>query len=317
MRKRALGKTGLEVGELCLGTWGLSGEGYGTSVGPSEDVTVITRALGMGYDLFETSQAYGQGNMEEKLGQLLAGRDATVVTRWGTDAAASPRRRDFGLESLKRQADASLERLRRSHIPPRIVALLDSPMAATVQKGEALDYLRELKKSGDIVAFGVSAGSTEVGQAALEAGVDVLSVAYNIFNVSTYRALKTEINAQGVGLLVHSVLAYGLLAGRWSPGRQFLSTDHRSRRWPDGSVRTRINELSLLHPLISGNVMGLRSAALLFALHEDLVSSVVLGPRGVAQLDQLMRDANVEPPYYTEAKLTALEGRLSHANVVR
>lgn len=317
MRKRPLGKTGLEVGELSLGTWGLSGEGYGSPISPSEEAAVVGRALGMGFDLFETSQAYGQGSTETLLGQMLAGRDATVITRWGTDASVSPRRRDFGLDALKIQAEASLERLRGSQIPPRIVALLDSPMPATVARGEALDYLRQLKKSGDIVAFGVSAGSTEVGKSALEAGVDVLSIAYNIFNVTPYRALKTEIEAQGVGLLVHSVLAYGLLAGRWSPGRQFLSTDHRSRRWPDGAVRTRINELGLLLPLLSGPIMGMRGAALLFALHEDLVSSVVLGPRGIAQLDQLMRDAQVDPPYYTEAKLSALEARLSHAGVVR
>jgi aryl-alcohol dehydrogenase-like predicted oxidoreductase len=117
--------------------------------------------------------------------------------------------------------------------------------------------------------------------------------------------------------LVHSVLAYGLLAGRWSPSRQFLSTDHRYRRWPDGAVRARINDLNLLHPLISGPISGLRAAALLFALHEEPVSSVVLGPRSVAQFDQLIRDTLVEPPYFTDGKLTALEARLSHASVVR
>jgi len=317
MQKRALGKTGLLVGELSLGTWGLSGEGYGPAQVPDADAKVVLRALSMGFDLFETSAAYGDGLMEERLGQMLAGRDATVVTRWGTDSSRNPRRRDFSADFIRHQAEASLERLRRSQIPPRVIALLDSPIEATVKNDEALEVLRELKKSGDIAAYGVSAGSTEVGRAALEVGIDVLSLPYNIFCVSPYRALSSTIDEKGVGLLTHSVLSYGLLSGRWSPSRQFLSTDHRHRRWPDGALRARINHLNFVRPLVSGNIEGIRSAAVLFALHESRISSVVLGPRGVAQLDQLMRDTRAEPPYFSEAKLSALEARLSHGSVVR
>jgi aryl-alcohol dehydrogenase-like predicted oxidoreductase len=316
MRKRALGQTGLEVSEVSLGTWGLSGEGYGPQP-PEEDARVISRALAIGFSLFETSAAYGDGKIEERLGQMLAGRDVTVVTRLGTDASKTPRTRNFSADFIRRQADASLERLRRSQIPPRVIALLDSPMAETVKNEQALGVLRELKASGDLAAYGVSAGSEEVGRTALEVGVDVLSLPYNIFYVAPYRALATEIDEKGVGLLVHTVLGYGLLAGRWSPGRQFLSTDHRYRRWPDGALRSRINQISLVRPLVSGNIQGLRSAAVLFALHESRISSVVVGPRGVAQLDQLVRDTRVDPPYFTEAKLTALEARLSHAGVLR
>ena len=67
MRKRPLGNTGLLVSELGLGTWGLSGDGYGP-VAEAEQEGVIERALALGITLFETADSYALGGMEKKLG---------------------------------------------------------------------------------------------------------------------------------------------------------------------------------------------------------------------------------------------------------
>ncbi|MEO7112772.1 MAG: aldo/keto reductase, partial [Polyangiaceae bacterium] len=60
MRKRALGKTGLYVSEMAVGTWGLSGDGYG-KVDAEVAENTVRRALELGVTLFETSDAYGAG----------------------------------------------------------------------------------------------------------------------------------------------------------------------------------------------------------------------------------------------------------------
>src|SRR5690606_41580866 len=89
MRKRILGKTGLNVSELGLGTWGLSGDGYGPVSSTDQD-HLIERARMLGITLFETADCYAQGRMEEKLGDALKDDEqAVVVTKWGTDRSGS------------------------------------------------------------------------------------------------------------------------------------------------------------------------------------------------------------------------------------
>jgi aryl-alcohol dehydrogenase-like predicted oxidoreductase len=83
MRRRRLGKTGLEIPELCLGTWGLSGDAYG-AVEETEQDQVIERALALGVTAFETADAYAKGAMESRLGRLLEKHDeAVVITKVG------------------------------------------------------------------------------------------------------------------------------------------------------------------------------------------------------------------------------------------
>lgn len=316
MEKRKLGKTGIEVSELALGTWGLVAESYGTVL-QTDIPAMFERALAMGIDVFDTSAAYGKGSIERLLGHSLIDKGATVITRWGTDHEASPPRRDFSIDFLKRQADESLARLKPSESgsPPRVVALLHNPSPAALRRPGTTETLKELKASGAIAAWGVSAGSAEVGTLAIEAGADVVSLAYNIIQVEPYRALKSKIEKAGVGLLFHSVLAYGLLTNRWLPGKVFGAIDHRSKRWPDGAVRTRVNQLGAIRPLVSGEIPTMRAAAVLYALAEPLCSSVVLGPRQNQQLDQLVRETRGVS--LSEVKRTALEARLSDFGVTR
>jgi len=314
MRQRVLGRTGLSVSELALGTWGLAGQAYGP-VPEGEARRVIERARAMGIGLFETSTSYGAGRMEHELGEVLAGDgDALVVTKWGTDESSSPPKKDFATDFLERTADASLGRLGAG---TRVVALLHGPSARALREGVAIERLRAWTASGRLASWGVSAGDREVAAAALEAGAPIVSLPYNILHVEPVRGLRERFTTSQAGLLVHSVLGYGLLTGRWSASKEFPASDHRSERWPDDSLRARLRHLDGVRPLVSGDVPSLRAAALRFALQPEFVSSVVLGPKSTAQLDQLVRDAQVDPPYLSEQKLSGLEGRLSHLGLPR
>src|SRR5688572_22769266 len=112
MRRRSLGKTGLEIPELCLGTWGLSGDAYG-AVEEADQDQVIERALALGVKAFETSDAYGKGAMETRLGRLLEKHeDAIVITKLGTDRTVTPPVKRFDTEYLTRAVKESRERLK-------------------------------------------------------------------------------------------------------------------------------------------------------------------------------------------------------------
>lgn len=312
MRTRRLGKTDLTVSELGLGTWGLSGDGYGPVAEPEQD-QVIDRALTLGIRLFETSDAYDRGAMEKRLGERLpAGDSVCVVTRIGTDREVHPPRKRFDRAYLEAAFEKSRARLRRDVVD---VVLLHNPVLETMRSAEAADTLEALKARGVVRAWGVSAGAVDVARAAIEKGAAVLSLQYHALFSSDLAALEEDITKNDVGVLARSVLAHGLLTGYWSLQRGFAHGDHRADRWTADDLRRRIMQLPALRSLVGGDIPTMRSVALRFALSNEHVSSVLLGPRNVIQLDQLVRESGREPPYLTPAQLDKLRFRLAQIGV--
>jgi aryl-alcohol dehydrogenase-like predicted oxidoreductase len=312
VRKRPLGKTGIEVSELSLGTWGLSGDGYGAVVEAEVD-RVLDRALELGIDLFDTADSYGKGAMERRLGERLPASGAYVVTKLGTDVSSVPKQKRFDLDHLRPAFEASRERLRRETLD---VVLLHNPTMLAMSRTEAFDFLKELKRLGSLRAWGVSAGSLEVARAAVRHGADVVELAYNVFVAADLHELSGDVAEHGVAVLARSVLAHGLLAGQWSAEREFYRGDHRRDRWTPTELKTRISQLDALRPMVAGPILSVRAAALRFALANQLVSSAVLGPRSVAQLEQLTREAGEGPPYLRDTALPELSARLRAVGVV-
>lgn len=313
MRKRPLGKTGLSVSELSLGTWGLSGDGYGP-VAEAEQDRVIDRAAALGITLFETADSYAHGAMERRLGERLSAESrARIVTKIGTDLDSAFPKKCFKVPYLEQALARSQERLKRDVLD---VVLLHNPSSVALEKAEAAPWLAEQKAAGRIRAWGVSAGSEEVAREAIVRGAEVVSLAFNAFSAAPMRLLEEEIEREDVGILAHSVLAYGLLAGHWGASKDFSDGDHRAERWTQDELRQRVRQLDALRPLVGGSVMTMRAGALRYVLESKLVSSAVLGPRSSLQLDQLVREAGKGPPYLEPDALTAFEARLEEVGAV-
>lgn len=310
MRKRTLGATGLEVSELSLGTWGLSGDGYGP-VEEAEQDAVIDRAVALGITLFETADIYAGGEMERRLGfRLRIGRnppDVLVATKIGTDTNASPPRKRFDAPYLKEAAERSRERLKRDRID---ILLLHNPAPETLARREATTALAELCETGLARTWGVSVGTPEAATEAVAAGAPVIQFAYNALHRYEMARIAQDAKEKNIGILARSVLSYGLLCGAWPNGQVFEKGDHRKERWTDAELKRRIVQLNALRPsVVLNKVPSLRAVALRYVLADALVSSVVLGPRKTAQLDQLVRDAGKEP-YLEQGAREALENRL-------
>jgi aryl-alcohol dehydrogenase-like predicted oxidoreductase len=314
MRKRTLGATGLEVTELALGTWGLSGEGYGP-VPETEQDAVIERALACGVTLFETADTYANGEMERRLGRLLPKGDAIcVATKIGTDTASSPSRKRFDAATLKAAAERSRERLGRERID---ILLLHNPSAETLTRGEATRTLAELCASGVAKTWGVSVGTPEGASEAVSTGAPVIELPHNAFHTRDLLRIAQDVKEKNIGILAHSVLAYGLLSGAWPMNKTFEAGDHRAERWDDDQLRRRVNQLNALRPTVLGTdgLTSLRAVALRYVLAEPLVSSVVLGPRKMSQLDQLVRDAGKDGKYFPEGIRETIDLRVRHLGV--
>jgi len=312
MRQRLLGDTGLSVTELALGTWGLCGDAY-SAVSETDQDRVIDRARALGITLFETADSYAHGAMEKRLGQRLGNDQAAqFVTKVGTDRDATPPRKRFDAAFVREAFARSSERLRREVVD---VVLLHNPSPGALERGEATGALRELVESGRVRAWGVSAGSVEVGRAALAQGAKVLELTHNAFHCREVRDLSAEIEQRGAGVLARSVLAHGLLCGQWPRDKTFAASDHRAERWTSDELRRRLRQLDALRPLVGGPVLSLRAGALRFVLSSSTVSSAVLGARTTLQLDTLVREAGRGPPYLSEDGLTALRARLESVGI--
>lgn len=306
MRTRPLGQTGIDVSELSLGTWGLSGDAYGAVMEAEVDRT-IDRALACGITLFDTADVYGRGAMEKKLGERLPPEGVYVVTKLGTDLDATPPLKRFTAGYLRDAFERSRERLKRSK---GLIVLLHNPTMVAMSTAEPFDTMRELKENKLIEAWGVSVGSVEVARASIAQGAAVIELAYNIYIARDLHDLAADLSESGAGVLARSVLAHGLLAGHWSAEREFYPGDHRAERWTREELRKRLSQLDALRPLVTAPVSTLRAAALRFVLSNQLVTSAVLGPRSSAQLDQLVREAGTEPPYLRDTALAELSSRL-------
>lgn len=295
----------MQVTELALGTWGLSGDGYGP-VREAEQDRVVDRALAMGIRLFDTADCYAEGAMETRLGQRLPA-DSIVITKVGTRRDAKPARKDFDSGYLREAIERSSERLRRETLD---CVLLHNPSLKAFEDPRLSELFQELKSQGRIKAWGVSVGSVEVARAALDAGTEVLELAYNLFHARELQDLAGDISIKRVGVLARSVLSHGLLCGLWPPGKEFPDGDHRAERWSSDELKRRILQLNAARTMLTEQTPTLRSIALRFALATESISSVVLGPRNSLQLDQLVREAGKAPPYLESDRLDSLRERL-------
>jgi aryl-alcohol dehydrogenase-like predicted oxidoreductase len=267
----------------------------------------------MGFTLVETADAYGAGRMEQLIGRATAGHDdVVIVSKGGTDRTTAPARKRFDAEYLRESVDRSLRRLARDRVD---IYLLHGPALDVIARGEAAATLVALKQAGKIGHWGISTGDVAIGRAALRAGAEVIELAYNLLHPADLHRLAGEITVAGAGVLARSTLAYGLLAGTWSKDRAFEAGDHRANRWTKPELERRIEQLSALHFLLGRDVPTLAAAAVRFVLSNSIVSSAVLGPRSVAQIEEVVRDVGMGPVYLRDAELARLPRALEAVGI--
>jgi aryl-alcohol dehydrogenase-like predicted oxidoreductase len=309
MRTRPFGEDSFELTELCFGTWGISGEAYGPITDQERDA-LLERALLLGIRAFETADSYANGAIEKRLGELLP-KDARIITKIGTRRDMTPARKDFSPSYVREAVERSQERLGRECID---CVMLHNPSPKALRLGNALEVLQDLKEQGVIATYGASLGNVDAVRAALEMKVPAVSVTYNVYHRNEIETLARDLDRK-IGVLVHSVLAHGLLSGTWPANKEFQPGDHRSDRWSRDALKRRLRQLVVMRPVLGDVTPTLRSVALRFALSHPLVSSVVLGARNSYQLDQLVREAGKGPTYLEPAVVEGLRERTWAAGI--
>ncbi len=230
MKKRTLGRSGLEVSALGLGCMSMS-SGYGPAADKGEMIKLIRAAYEHGLTHFDTAEAYGPFVNEKLVGEALQPlRDKVVIaTKFGFDIDLETGKRSGGTNSkpehIKRVADASLKRLRTDHIDLFYQHRVDPDVPIE----EVAGAVKELIAQGKVKHFGMSeAGVQTIRRAHVVQPITAVQSEYSLFWRGPEAELLPTLEELGIGFVPFSPLGAGFLTGKIDENTKFDPTDFRN-----------------------------------------------------------------------------------------
>lgn len=291
MQYRVLGRTGLRVSEISLGTWAMGGpaeiDGKQIGWGAADDagsLSALHRAQELGVNFFDTADVYGFGHSEELLGQAFGGHwdGCYVATKVGNvRAPGGLTQKNFSKGYILHACEASLHRLRKDTID---LYQLHNPSLDVIQQGDWPEVMEELVHAGKVCFYGVSITTREEARAFLERGAGhTIQLVYNLVR-QEMAELFAELASANIAVIVRVPLYYGLLTGKFTPETRFPADDHRAERLPPDVLAAELRKIEKLKFLVQGS-RTLAQAALKFILSHPAVSTVIPGGRSVRQVE--------------------------------
>jgi aryl-alcohol dehydrogenase-like predicted oxidoreductase len=296
LRKRPLGRSGIEVSEIGLGAWQLGEEGW-NGPGEEESFAIVDEALRLGCTFIDTAPAYGGNKSEEYLGRALEGRRSEVVicTKFGHWGDGSPP--DFSADRIEESVERSLRRLRTDYLD---VLLIHSPAIDVMDGTKVRHYevLQRLVDSGVIRSYGVSDAEGSVEELRYIVETTGSTAAEIRFNALYQRQLELFPMAAeaGVGIIVKVPLESGWLTGKYDANTVF--TDEARQRWSAQEIARRGELVAEFGALLPDGV-SLTNGALRHILAQPAVSSVIPGVKSLAQLRENVAAADGTLPTET------------------
>ncbi|MCW2892503.1 MAG: Aldo/keto reductase [Actinomycetia bacterium] len=292
MRYRTLGRTGIKVSPYALGALAL-----GTSIGnPDHDdsARIIHKALDAGINFIDTADAYGES--EVTVGKALKGRrdDVVLATKFSRPTGDDPNHQGSSRRWIMTAVENSLRRLQTDYID---LYQVHRPDPATDIE-ETLSALSDLIHSGKVRAVGTSAlpasDIVEAQWVAERRGLERFRTeqpTYSILSRGIEREVLPIAQRYGMGILVWGPLGQGMLTGRVRKGQQTdLRRAHIFRHLND---ERRIDAVEQLIPLAEKAGLPMTHLALAFAIAHPGVTSAIIGPHTIEQLDDLLASADV------------------------
>ena len=295
MKYRTLGKTGLRVSIVGLGT--MVHAGHFGPMKDSESLEAIETALELGVNFIDSSDAYGAGYGETLLGNAFKGkRDKIVIATKGGNVMVGPNRgkRIFEPDYISRVMDESLRRLQTDYID---LYQLHNPTVEVIERGAVWEVLERAKKAGKIRHYGVSINSMEEGTAAVKDGrAETIQVEYNLLVQQPAEAFFPAAQQANIGVIARVPLKRGILTGklRQSDEQRFQGEDVRARSFKGEAFAQELGKAEQLKFLVHGPVRSLGQAAIAFCIAHPAVSVVIPGARNAEQMRENAAAADIE-----------------------
>jgi aryl-alcohol dehydrogenase-like predicted oxidoreductase len=229
MKKRKLGKSGLEVSAIGLGCMGMS-FGYGPPKEKQAMIALLRAAVERGVTFFDTAEIYGPFTNEELVGEALAPMRERVVIATKFGFKFGPKGEQSGLDSrpkhIKDVADASLKRLRTDVIDLFYQHRVDP----NVPIEDVAGAVKELIQKGKVKHFGLSEpGVQTIRRAHTVQPVAAVQNEYSLWWRKAEEEVLPTLEELGIGLVPYSPLGRGFLTGKMNENTTFDSSDFRNR----------------------------------------------------------------------------------------
>jgi aryl-alcohol dehydrogenase-like predicted oxidoreductase len=298
---RKLGSSGIEVSEISLGSW-LT---YSGGVGREQAEACVKAAFEEGINFIDTANVYNRGHSEEAVGEALkrrGRRDSIVLATkvHGVMDAEDPNGQGNSRRHIIAQCEASLRRLQTDWID---LYQIHRPQS-DIPIDETLRALDDLIRAGKVRYVGTSTfGAWQLVESvwvAKEFGLNRFvceQPPYNLLDRRIERELVPAAQTYGVGLIPWSPLAGGLLTGKYQRGQEmpegarFASANYQGAR----RLTERVYDVvEALQPLAAEKGCTLSQLALAWVMAQPGVTSAIIGPRTMEQLDDNLGAVNVE-----------------------
>lgn len=283
MKTRILGRTGLTVSSIGLGTTEI---GYVYGIGPrdlpsEEDaIALLRRAVEIGITFIDTGHFYGKA--EERIGRSGIGKLPGIIisTKCGHVLDRGENISDEELaREMESEVDESLKKLGLDVIP---LVQVHGGTAERIKDGSIIRAMQKVKESGKVQHVGISTRGEEAPLAAIESGFfDTLQLAHSILDQRMAGRVFKEAKKHNIGIINRSVLLKGVL----TPASQYVS-----QKLPD--IKKNVETASLIAADIGTN---LSSLAIRFALSNSAIHSVLVGSNKIKNIERAVEDAQAGP----------------------
>ncbi|HWG77429.1 MAG TPA: aldo/keto reductase [Steroidobacteraceae bacterium] len=305
MQYRPLGRTGMLVSELCLGTMTFAGRGFWKVVGTLDlpaATELVERSLAAGVNFIDTADVYAEGESERLLGLALRNlsvrrEDVVLATKVRGRTGAGPN--DVGLtrKHILASVEASLRRLQTDYIDLYQIHGYD-PLTPLEETLRALDNLvsRGLVRYVGCSNLAAWQLMKALGRAEHEqlARFESLQAYYSIASRDLEREIVPLLQDQGVGLMVWSPLSGGLLSGKFSRGGSGPADARRSSfDFPPVDKEHGFAIVEAMRPIAAAHGVSVARVALAWLLAQRSVTSVIIGAKTPAQLDDNLAAADL------------------------
>ncbi|MDB5295363.1 MAG: aldo/keto reductase [Phycisphaerales bacterium] len=286
MQYRRLGRTGLRVSVVGVGTWQFGGE-WGKAFAQPEVTAMLGRAADLGINLIDTAECYGDHLSESLIGAAVAGtRDRWVIaTKFGHKFHGHMNRTEPRTPAdVQEQLDASLAALRTDYVD---LYQYHSVRDAEFDDAGIRDVLERAKRAGKVRHVGTSISKNDnVHQTdgATAAGIKAIQVVYNRLDRKPEDAVFPSCVRQDLGVLARVPLASGLLSGKYKPGAAFPPGDVRRDR-PRDQVEAQLREAERVRAEEVPPGVDMARWALAWCLRHPAVACVIPGCKDVAQVE--------------------------------